>query len=75
MYYYKGSTMYWYVEAKQLVLGLGLFGVLYSYNIIYYILLSLSQIVWLVFYFGMFQNNVQFEKSNIINLLTFSLCP
>ena len=56
--YYKGSTMYWYIEAKQLVLGLGLFGVLYSYNIIYYILLSLSQIVWLVFYFRMFQNNV-----------------
>ena len=73
--YYKGSTMYWYIEAKQLVLGLGLFGVLYSYNIIYYILLPLSQIVWLVFYLGMFQNNIQFEKSNIINLLTFPLCP
>lgn len=73
--YYKGSTMYWYIEAKQLVLGLGLFGVLYSYNIIYYILFPLSQIVWLVFYFRMFQNNVQFEKSNIINLLIFPLYP
>ena len=38
--YYKGSTMFWYIESKQLVLGLGLLGVLYSYNIIYYILFS-----------------------------------
>ena len=34
-----------------------------------------SQIVWLVFYFGMSQNYVLFLKSNTINLLTFPLYP